>query len=127
MIYPEKDMNRWEYCDNTVVLANADAYYTKGQVDEMLEEVVISGGTPPEMVQEMIDESIRTKADKEEVSAIAQQVADNARAILDRYTKGEVNALLSSYKSKLEAEKDISEYAAMNGDTLSLNDKNIGI
>lgn len=127
MIRPECDMKRWEYCDNTVVLANADAYYTKGQVDKKIEDIEISGGTPPEVVQEMIDSSIRTKADKSEVNALAAQVTDNARAILDRYTKSEVNALLQGYKSKLQADKDIAEYAAINGSVLSLNDKNIGI
>lgn len=127
MIYPEKDMTRWEYCDNTVVLANADAYYTKGQIDKKLDDIVMSGGTSPSEVQEMIDESIKTKADKEEVNVLAQQVAENTRAILERYTKGEVNALLANYKTKLEANKDIAEYAAINGTTLSLNNKNIGI
>lgn len=124
MIYPEQDMNRWEYCDSTIVLANADYYYTKEQVDDIIEDV---GGVTPEEVQEQIDRSIRTKADKSEVNALAEEVRSNTQAILNRYTKSEVNDLLAQYKTKLEANKDLAEYAVINGDVLSLNDKNIGI
>lgn len=124
MIYPDCDMKRWEYCDNTVVLANADAYYTKKQVDDLIDDV--SGMTPAE-VQEQIDESIRTKADKSEVNELAQQVRENTDAILNRYTKEETNALLQSYLTKLEGKGMISNYAKVNGDVLTLNNENITI
>lgn len=124
MIYPDCDMKRWEYCDNTVVLANADAYYTKKQVDDLIDDV--SGMTPAE-VQEQIDESIRTKADKSEVNELAQQVRENTDAILNRYTKEETNALLQSYLTKLEGRGMISNYAQVNGDVLTLNNENITI
>lgn len=57
-IYPEMDKERWESCPSTM-LANADNYYNKNQVDEKLEEIVISGGgiTSGE-VQSMIDASV---------------------------------------------------------------------
>lgn len=123
-IYPDIDLNRWEVETNcNVVLANADYYYTKGQVDDLIEE---HGGTTPEEVEEIVDRKIVTKADKSEVNALAEQVRANTEAILDRYTKAEVNGLLASYKTKMEANKDLAEYAAINGDVLSLNDKNIG-
>lgn len=123
-IYPDIDLNRWEVETNcNVVLANADYYYTKGQVDKKFDEY---SGVTEEEVEELIDEKIETKADKSEVSALAEQVRNNAQAILDRYTKAEVNGLLASYKTKMEANKDLAEYAAINGDVLSLNDKNIG-
>lgn len=124
MIYPDCDMKRWEYCDNTVVLANADAYYTKKQVDDLIDDV--SGMTPAE-VQEQIDDSIRTKADKSEVNELAAQVRENTDAILNRYTKSETNALLQSYMTKLEGRGMISNYAQVNGDVLSLNNENITI
>jgi hypothetical protein len=124
MIYPDCDMKRWEYCDNTVVLANADAYYTKKQVDDLVDDV--SGMTPAE-VQEQIDDSIRTKADKSEVNELAVQVRENTDAILNRYTKSETNALLQSYITKLEGRGMISNYAQVNGDVLSLNNENITI
>lgn len=124
MIYPDCDMKRWEYCDNTVVLANADAYYTKKQVDDLIDDV--SGMTPAE-VQEQIDDSIRTKADKSEVNELAVQVRENTDAILNRYTKSETNALLQSYMTKLEGRGMISNYAEVNGDILTLNNENITI
>ena len=124
MIYPDCDMKRWEYCDNTVVLANADAYYTKKQVEDLIDDV--SGMTPAE-VQEQIDESIRTKADKSEVNELAEQVRQNAEAILNRYTKQETNSLLQSYLTKLEAKGMFANYSKVSGDVLSLNDENITI
>lgn len=124
MICPDYDMKRWEYCDNTVVLANADAYYTKKQVDDLIDDV--SGMTSAE-VQEQIDESIKTKADKSEVNELAAQVRDNTDAILNRYTKSETNALLQSYMTKLEGRGMISNYAQVNGDVLTLNNDNITI
>lgn len=124
MIYPDCDMKRWEYCDNTVVLANADAYYTKKQVEDLIDDV--SGMTPAE-VQEQIDESIKTKADKSEVNELAQQVRSNTDAILNRYTKQETNSLLQSYLTKLEAKGMFANYSKVSGDVLSLNDENITI
>lgn len=124
MIYPDCDLRRWEYCNNTVVLANADYYYTKEQTDKLIEGVE---GMTPEDVQRQIDYSIRTKADKSEVNELAEQVRANTQAILDRYTKSEVNNLLTAYKTKLEANSDIANYAKVNGNTLSLNDQNVGV
>lgn len=124
MIYPDCDMKRWEYCDNTVVLANADAYYTKKQVEDLIDDV--SGMTPAE-VQEQIDESIKTKADKSEVNELAQQVRENAQRILNTYTKEETNSLLTAYLTKLEANGMVANYAKVNGDTLTLNNQNITI
>lgn len=124
MIYPDCDMKRWEYCDNTVVLANADYYYTKEQVEDLIDDV--SGMTPTE-VQEQIDESIKTKADKSEVNELAQQVRENAQKILNTYTKQETNSLLTAYLTKLEANGMAANYAKVDGDTLTLNSNNITI
>lgn len=124
MIYPDCDMKRWEYCDNTVVLANADYYYTKKQVDEKIEDVE---GMTPEDVQKQIDWSIKDKADKTEVNDLAQQVRQNTQRILNTYTKDETNSLLTAYLTKLEANGMVANYAKVNGDTLTLNSDNITI
>ena len=124
MIFPDCDMKRWEYCDSTVVLANADYYYTKEQVDDLIDDV--SGITQAE-VQEQIDESIKTKADKSEVNELAQKVSENAQRILNTYTKNETNSLLQNYLTKLEANGMVANYAKVNGDTLTLNNQNITI
>lgn len=123
-IFPDCDMKRWEYCDNTVVLANADYYYTKEQVDKKIEDVE---GMTQEDVQKQIDESIKDKADKSEVNELAQQVRENAQRILNTYTKQETNSLLTAYLTKLEANGMVANYAKVNGDTLTLNNQNITI
>ena len=124
MIHPECDMKRWEYCDNTVVLANAEYYYTKEQVDKKIEDVE---GMTKEDVQKQIDESIKTKADKSEVNELAQKVSENAQRILNTYTKNETNSLLTAYLTKLEANGMVANYAKVDGDILSLNSNNITI
>lgn len=123
-IFPDCDMKRWEYCDNTVVLANADYYYTKEQVEDLIDDV--SGMTQAE-VQKQIDESIKTKADKSDVNELAQKVSENAQRILNTYTKNETNSLLTAYLTKLEANGMVANYAKVNGDTLTLNNDNITI
>ena len=124
MIYPDCDMKRWEYCDNTVVLANADYYYTKEQVDKKIEDVE---GITKEDVQKQIDESIKDKADKSEVNELAQKVSENAQRILNTYTKNETNSLLQNYLTKLEAKSMAANYAKVDGDILTLNSGNITI
>ena len=124
MIYPDCDMRKWEYCDNTVVLANADYYFTKEQTEELIEGV---SGMTPEQVQSQIDRSIKDKADKTEVSDLAQQVRQNTQRILNTYTKDETNSLLTAYLTKLEANGMVANYAKVNGDTLILNNQNITI
>lgn len=124
MIYPDCDMKRWEYCDNTVVLGNAEYYYTKEQVDKKIAE---ADGLDKDEVQDMIDKSIKTKADKSALDNIAEQVAQNTDAILNTYTKQETNALLADYYSRLETNGLFASYSRVDGDTLSLNDNNISI
>ena len=123
-IFPDCDMKRWEYCDNTVVLANADYYYTKEQVDKKIDDVE---RMTQEDVQKQIDESIKDKADKSEVNELAQKVSENAQRILNTYTKNETNSLLTAYLTKLEANGMVANYAKVNGNTLTLNNENITI
>lgn len=56
-------------------LVNADNYYTKEEVSEAVENaveeaIVDNGGITTEIVQEMIDESISSKADKSEIPSL---------------------------------------------------------
>lgn len=122
MIYPDCDMRRWEYCDNTVVMANAEWYYTKEQTDELIDSV---SGMTPEQVQRQIDNSIRTKADKSEVNELAETVRQQGQAILNTYTKQETNDLLSAYLSKVKANEMFANYTKVENSTLILNSENI--
>lgn len=57
-IYPESDKERWESCPSSII-ANADNYYTKHQVDDIIEDITISGGgISSGEAQTMIDDSI---------------------------------------------------------------------
>lgn len=122
MICPEYDLERWSYCDNSVVLANADYYYTKEQTEGLIKSV---SGMTPEQVQSQIDRSIRTKADKSEVNELAEVVRQQGQAILNTYTKSETNNLLQSYLSKVEANSMFANYTKIEGTTLVLNSENI--
>ena len=77
--------------------------------------------------------TVDTELDENSLNPIANApVATNikqlANSILNRYTKDEVDSLLGNFYSKTETNALIAGYSAiLNGDTLSLNDKNIGI
>lgn len=125
-IEPDMEMRRWAVQQTITVLANADYYYTKTEVDKLLEEITVSGVTRDE-VEEMIQRAIATKADKAAVEALAAQVAENTLQILNRYTKEETNSLLSAYLTKLKANEMFANYTKVEGTTLLLNADNVGI
>lgn len=118
----DMDMQRWAVTRTITVLANSDYYYTKDEVDKLLEEITVSGVTREE-VEEMIARAVSTKADKAAVDALAAQVRQNTEKLLNTYTKQETNSLLSNYLSKLEANRMRDEYAAISGTTLTLNNE----
>lgn len=58
------------------IVANADAYYTKSEIDEKIDDIVISGGgVSSGEVQTMIDSSIADKADKSEIPTVPNNVS----------------------------------------------------
>lgn len=125
-IAPDTDMKRWAVQQTVTILANADYYYTKFEIDKIIEEVTASGVTPAQ-VEEMIQRAIATKADKEAVDTLSAQVQSQTAEILNRYTKEETNSLLSAYLSKLQANDMFANYTKVDGTTLILNAENIGI
>ena len=119
-IIPDEDMHRWAVTRTITVLANSDYYYTKSEVDHLLQMITASGVTREE-VEEMINTAIATKADEAELEAVAEQVRQNTQDILNTYTKQETNDLLTSYLTKLEAISMRDNYSKVSGDTLILN------
>ena len=119
-IIPDEDMHRWAVTRTITVLANSDYYYTKTEVDKLLQDITASGVTREE-VEEMINTAVSTKADQAEVDAIAAQVRQNTQQLLNTYTKTETNDLLANYLSKLEAMRMRDNYSKVSGDTLILN------
>lgn len=58
------------------IVANADAYYTKSEIDTKIDDIVISGGgITSDEVQTMIDTSIADKADKSEIPTVPKNVS----------------------------------------------------
>ena len=94
-ITPDVDLKRWAVQQTVTILANADYYYTKDEVNHLIDMVTASGVTSGQ-VEEMIAVAIADKADKSEVNAIAEQVRQNTEDILNTYTKQETNALLTA-------------------------------
>jgi hypothetical protein len=123
-IEPETDMKRWCVQKTVTILANADYYYTKTEVDKLLREVTASGVTKAE-VEEMIARAVATKANQADLDNLAQQVSENTQRILNTYTKPEVNSLLDSYLTKLKANQMFASYSKVEDTTLILNSENI--
>lgn len=118
----DTDLRRWAVQQTVTILANADYYYTKTEVDKLLEDVT-HGGVTREEVQQMIDQAIATKANQADLEALSAQVASNTAAILNRYTKQETNALLESYLSKMKAMEMRDNYSKVVNTTLILNNE----
>lgn len=124
-IHPDCDMKRWETTNNCgVVLANADYYYTKKEVDDKFEEIDsdISGH-----VQTIVEKALSGKADTSTVIALSEQVRQNTEKLVNTYTKEETNNLLQSYITKLEARQMFANYSKVENTTLILNNENITI
>lgn len=119
-ITPEVDLHRWAVTQTITVLANADYYYTKTEVDKIIQDIISSSVTKEE-VEEMIQRAIATKADKTQVDAIAEQVRQNTQDILNRPTTEQVNTLLEKYLTKLKANEMFANYTKVEGETLILN------
>jgi hypothetical protein len=123
-IEPDADMRRWCVHKTVTILANSDYYYTKDEVDHLLELVTASGVTKEE-VEAMIAVAIQDKADKADLQALSAQVQTNTERILNTYTKPEVNALLNSYYTKIQTNNMFANYSKVDGNTLILNSENI--
>lgn len=125
-IHPSEELDRWAIQQTITILANADYYYTKTEVNNLLEQITASGVTR-EQVEEMIAVAIQDKADKADVEALSAQVASNTERILNTYTKPEVNSLLASYYTKLQTNSMFGNYSKVQDTTLILNSENITI
>ena len=125
-IHPECDLSRWAVHQTVTVLANADYYYTRDEVDYLIKQVTASGVTREE-VERMIQAAIASKANQADLEALSAQVASNTERILNTYTKQETNALLDAYLTKLRANEMFANYTKVENTTLILNSDNIGI
>ena len=125
-IEPEMDMKRWCVQKTVMELANADYYYTKKEVEHLI-ELATKDGVTREEVEAMIQQAIASKANQADLDALAAQVSANTQSILNTYTKQETNSLLDSYLTKLKANEMFANYSKVEDTTLILNSENITI
>ena len=125
-VIPAEDFTRWAVHQTVVTLANSDYYYTKDEVNSLIDQVIAQAVTR-EQVQEMINAAIADKADKSQVDELAAAVSANTAAILNRYTKEETDSLLDKYLTKLQANSMFANYSKVEGTTIILNNENITI
>lgn len=123
-IEPDEEMRRWCVQKTVTILANSDYYYTKEEIDHLLEMVTASGVTKEE-VEQMIAVAVEDKAKQSDLEALSAQVATNTERILNTYTKPEVNALLASYYTKIQTNSMFGNYSKVEDTTLILNAENI--
>lgn len=124
-INPNDELDRWAVQQVITVLANADYYYTRTEVDNLLERITASGVTKQE-VEEMIAVAVADKAKQADLEALSAQVQTNTSQLLNTYTKPEVNNLLASYYTKLQTNSMFGNYSKVEDTTLILNAENIG-
>lgn len=123
-INPDDELHRWAVQQTITILANADYYYTKTEVDYLLQQIT-AGAVTREQVEAMINAAIADKANQADLEALAAQVSANTIAILDRYTKQETNTLLDKYLTKLRANEMFANYSKVVGTRLELNAEGI--
>ena len=122
-IYPQSDMTRWESCPSSII-ENADNYYTKHQVDELIEGASGCCITPEE-VDEKIEEAVSGKQDTliagSGITISGNVISADGADLSNYYTKSETsgkteiaNALNSLDNKKLDASAytptDLSNY-----------------
>ena len=123
-IHPDEELDRWAIQQTITLLANSDYYYTKEEVDNLLERITASGVTKQE-VEEMIAVAVADKAKQADLEALSAQVQTNTSQLLNTYTKPEVNNLLASYYTKLQTNSMFGNYSKVEDTTLILNAENI--
>lgn len=110
--------------------------YDANTIQQALKKIFVnekdSGGGGNIEVDQALDKTsfnpIGNQAVAKAVNNLSEQIAQNTRDILDRYTKSETNSLLASYYTKLETNTMFANYAkVINNNTVSLNDENINI
>ena len=110
--------------------------YDVNTIQQALKKIFInekdSGGGSEITVDQALDSGstnpIGNQAVAKAVNSLQEQVAENTRGLLDRYTKAQTNALLANYYTKVESNRMFANYAkVINNDTVSLDNENITV
>lgn len=108
--------------------------YDANTIQQALKKIFVnekdSGGdvTVDQALDKTSFNPIGNQAVTKPILTLQEQVAENTRGLLDRYTKAETNSLLASYYNKIETNTMFANYAkVIDNNTVSLNDENINI
>lgn len=106
------------YDINTVIIALKKIFITEKDDTPTIEvDQFLDSGSTHAVANQAVTRAINTLQD---------QVAENTRGLLDRYTKAETNSLLQSYYTKMETNAMFANYAkVVDEDTITLNAENI--
>lgn len=105
--------------------------YDVNTIQQALKKIFINenGGGSEITVDQALDTGstnpIGNQAVAKAVNSLQEQVAENARGLLDRYTKAQTNTLLQNYYTKLETNAMFANYSKVEDSTLILNSENI--
>ena len=109
----EYDINTIQQALKKIFINEKDGGGSEITVDQALD----TGSTNP----------IGNQAVAKAVNNLSEQIAQNTRDIMDRYTKAQTNSLLASYYTKLETNAMFANYSRVEGNVISLNNENITI
>ena len=101
-IFPDCDMNRWEtQCSSYIV--DADNYYTKKEVDDLIEGASGCCITPEE-VDEKIDEAVSGKQDTliagDNITIVNNVISASGCDLSDYYTADEIDLIVNDMATK---------------------------
>ena len=126
-IYPDCDLNRWE-CVPTTIIADADNYYTKSQVNKLVEDIEVSGVTEEE-VEEMISSATSGMATEEyvdekdarklDVSAFTEYSGTVASELSGKASQGDVEVLSAQVQTIVSGEVTSAEVQTMIDESIS--------
>ena len=109
----EYDINTIQQALKKIFINEKDGGGSEITVDQALD----TGSTNP----------IGNQAVAKAVNNLSEQIAQNTRDIMDRYTKAQTNSLLASYYTKLETNAMFANYSKVEGNVISLNNENITV
>lgn len=111
-----------------------DILYDVNTIQQALKKIFINekdGGGSEITVDQTLNTGstnpIGNQAVAKAVNNLSEQIAQNTRDIMDRYTKAQTNSLLASYYTKLETNAMFANYSRVEGNVISLNNENITV
>lgn len=111
-----------------------DILYDVNTIQQALKKIFINekdGGGSEITVDQTLNTGstnpIGNQAVAKAVNNLSEQIAQNTRDIMDRYTKAQTNSLLASYYTKLETNAMFANYSKVEGNVISLNNENITV